>query len=189
MFESPNLTSLLRAWSGGEASALDHVFPDIYAELQRLAKNRLRSQKKGNTLEPTALVNEAYIRLAEASPLLWQNRTHFFAVAAVLMRRILVDHVRTRASGKRGGGAIAVTLSDLAGSSRTATEPDLLDVDAALNELERLHPRQAQIVEMRYFGGMSVEETAASIGISPATVKREWVVARTWMYQRLTRNR
>ncbi len=182
--QAEGITRLLRAWAAGDASALDRVFPDVYAELQRIAGNRFRARRLGQTIDPTGLVHEAYLRLSRSQPVEWQNRTHFFAVAATLMRRILVDHARARDAAKRGGG-MSVTLSEPTDQS-TVLSAELLDIDAAMNELAVLDPQQARIVEMRFFGGLSIEETAATLGISPATVKRDWAVAKTWIRRRLT---
>lgn len=182
--QAEGITRLLRAWAAGDASALDRVFPDVYAELQRIAGNRFRARSLGRTIDPTSLVHEAYLRLSRSQPVEWQNRTHFFAVAATLMRRILVDHARARDAAKRGGG-MSVTLSEPTDRSAVLSA-ELLDIDAAMNELAVLDSQQARIVEMRFFGGLSIEETAVTLGISPATVKRDWAVAKTWIRRRLT---
>ena len=178
-----DITALLRAWSGGNAGALNQAVPEIYGELRRIAASRLRAQQKGCTLDPTALVHEAYLRLAESSPVIYESRSHFFALASLLMRSILIDHVRAKKAYKRGSGGVAVTLHEIPGES--GREPDLLDLDAALNQLSAAYPRHAQIVEMRFFGGLSVEEAADALGISPATVKRDWTFARAWIIERL----
>jgi len=183
--KAPDVTGLLRAWSGGNAAALNDALPEIYAELRRIAASRLRAQQKGCTLDPTALVHEAYLRMAESSPVIFENRAHFFALASLLMRTILIDHVRAKGAQKRGSDGVAVTLSELPGDCNLSAEPDLLDLDAALNQLAAAYPRHAQIVEMRFFGGLSVEEAADALGISPATVKRDWSFARAWIFERL----
>lgn len=180
-----NITELLRAWSGGNASALNDALPQMYAELRRIAGNRIRARQTNCTLDSTALVHEAYLRMTQSSPVLWQNRAHFFALASILMRGILVDHIRAKHAHKRGSAGVSVTLSDVPGDSSLAVAPDLLDLDAAINELAALYPRHATIVEMRFFGGLSVEEVAESLGISPATVKRDWTFAKTWLLRRL----
>jgi RNA polymerase sigma factor (TIGR02999 family) len=181
-----NITQLLRAWSGGNAAALNDALPQIYAELRRIAGSRLRAREKSCTLDSTALVHEAYLRLTQSSPVVCQNRAHFFALASILMRGILVDHIRAKHAHKRGSAGISVTLSDLPGEANLAVAPDLLDLDAAIDELSALYPRHATIIEMRFFGGLSVEEVAESLGISPATVKRDWTFAKTWMLRRLS---
>jgi RNA polymerase sigma factor (TIGR02999 family) len=180
------ITELLRAWAAGEPDALDRLFPDVYAELGRIAENRLRARHLGDTIEPSTLVHEAYLRFSQSDPVQWQDRTHFFAVAATLMRRILLDQARARGAAKRGGG-MELTLSEPAQES-TALEAELLDVDAAIKELATLDRQQAKIVEMRFFGGLSIAETASALGISPATVKRDWAVAKTWIRRRLTKH-
>ncbi len=181
-----DITALLRAWSAGSARALNDAVPEIYSELRRIAANRLRDRQRGCTLDPTALVHEAYLRLAESSPVIFENRSHFFALASLLMRTILIDHIRAKRAIKRGSDGVAVTLSGLPSESFPHAEPDLLDLDAALNDLASSYPRHAQIVEMRFFGGLSVEESAEALGISPATVKRDWTFAKAWIMERLS---
>ena len=183
---SADVTALLRAWSAGSAAGLNDAVPAIYSELRRIAAGRLRDRQKGCTLDPTALVHEAYLRLAESSPVIFENRSHFFALASLLMRTILIDHIRAKRAQKRGRDGIAVTLSDLPGEMFRHAEPDLLDLDAALSELADAYPRHAQIVEMRFFGGLSVEESAEALGVSPATVKRDWSFAKAWIMTRLS---
>jgi RNA polymerase sigma factor (TIGR02999 family) len=179
-----DVTRLLRSWSSGNSSALDQLVPMVYAELQRIADRHLNAEYRAHTLQPTALVHEAFLRLEGGVDISWHDRAHFFAVAAQVMRRVLVDHARSRLAQKRGGGAIAITLDESSKYAESA-EPDVLDVDRALEELAALDQRQARIVELRFFGGMSVEETAEALNISPATVKREWTVAKTWIRRRL----
>jgi RNA polymerase sigma factor (TIGR02999 family) len=158
----------------------------VYPELRRIAAQHLSRERPGHTLQPTALVNEAYLRLAQQSPgKAWTDRTHFFAVAARVVRAVLVDHARARLAAKRGAGAIGVTLSD-ADVQVAAPPVDLLDLDAALEVLERLDAQQGRIVELRHFAGLSIEETAGVLGISPATVKRDWLVAKTWIRRHMT---
>ena len=178
------ITQLLRAWAAGEPAALDRLFPDVYAELGRIAESRLRARRLGDTIEPSTLVHEAYLRFSQSDPVQWQDRTHFFAVAATLMRHILLDQARARSAAKRGGG-IELTLTEPVQQSN-ALEAELLDVDAAIQELARLDRQQAKIVEMRFFGGLSIAETAVALSISPATVKRDWAVAKAWIRRRLS---
>jgi len=175
---------LLRKWAAGEAAALDRLFPGVYAELNRIAKNRLQARRSGDTVEPATLVHEAYLRLSKSDPVQWADRSHFFAVAAIFMRHILLDHARARKAAKRGGG-IEVTLSERDQKS-SPLEAELLDVDIAIQELARLDQQQAKIVELRFFGGLSIAETAEALGVSPATVKRDWAVAKAWIRRRLT---
>lgn len=180
-----NLTALLQSWRAGNISALNEALPAMYAELRRLADQRLHRREPGLTLDAPALVNEAYLRLMRSTPTVCKNREHFFALAASIMRGILVDHVRSRHAIKRGGPAVQVTLSGLAAETGLSAEPGLLDVDAALAELAALNYRQAQIVEMKFFGGLSIGQTADMLNVSPATVKRDWVLAKTWLKRRL----
>jgi RNA polymerase sigma factor (TIGR02999 family) len=176
------LTRLLQAWQQGDASARDRLIPVVYRELRKRAAGHLRRERRGHTLRPTDLVHEAYLRLC-AQNSAWQNREQFFGVASRLMRRILVDHARARAAAKRGGG-LRVTLVDSPVAS-SQSEPDLLDLDSALDELAVLDERQARLVELRFFGGLSVDEAAAATGVSLATAAREWVTAKAWLYRRL----
>jgi RNA polymerase sigma factor (TIGR02999 family) len=182
---SGEVTRLLHAWGEGDDAARDRLIPIVYQELRRRAAGHLRHERRGHTLRPTDLVHETYLRLREQNSA-WQNREQFFGVASRLMRRILVDHARARAAAKRGG-ALRVELDSPA--LPAPGEPDLLDLDAALTELAGLDERQAHVVELRYFGGLSIEEAARVLSLSPATVSREWTVARTWLYQRLKRLR
>lgn len=179
--EPSDLTRLLRDWSRGQSEALTRLVELVYPELRRIAAQHLSRERPGHTLQPTALVNEAYLRLAQQGPgKQWTDRTHFFAVAARVVRAVLVDHARARRAAKRGAGALAITLTDV--SVQVPAPPvDLLDLDAALEALERLDIQQSRIVELRHFAGLSIEETAGVLGISPATVKRDWVVAKTWI--------
>jgi RNA polymerase sigma factor (TIGR02999 family) len=177
----PDLTRLLRDWASGQPQALPRIVELVYPELRRIAAQHLSRERPGHTLQPTALVNEAYLRLAQQGPgKQWTDRTHFFAVAARIVRSVLVDHARARLAAKRGAGAINVELSEAAGQV-PAPPVDLLDLDAALEALEHLDAQQSRIVELRHFAGLSIEETAGVLGISPATVKRDWVVAKTWI--------
>lgn len=179
---SGEVTRLLHAWGQGDDAARDALLPIVYEELRRRAASHLRHERPGHTLRPTDLVHETYLRLCRQDAA-WQNREQFFGVASRLMRRILVDHARARAAGKRGGG-LRVTLVEGAAPAGPG-EPDLLDLDAALDELAALDERQAHLVELRYFGGLSIDETARALQLSPATVSREWTAARTWLYRRL----
>jgi RNA polymerase sigma factor (TIGR02999 family) len=179
-----DISAILRAWSDGDRSALDRLTPIVYAELRRLARRYMRGERAGNSLQTTALVHEAYIRLVDYERMQWQNRAHFFAVSAQLMRRILVDHAR-RHNLKRGGGLAHVALEEAAivGGEQ---DGDLVALDDALNALARIDPRKVQVVEMRFFGGLDVEETAEVLKISPVTVKRDWRAARAWLYREMT---
>jgi RNA polymerase sigma factor (TIGR02999 family) len=180
----PDVTALLHAWSAGDPKALDELMPVVYAELHRLATARLRGERDDHTLQPTALVNEAFVRLVGQTRMQWLNREQFFGTAAELMRRILVDHARERQSVKRGGGATRVELDDALG----AVEPrdvDVLALDIALERLERLDARQGRLVVLRFFGGLTIEEVARVLEMSPATAKREWVTAKMWLRREL----
>ncbi|GLC24904.1 sigma-70 family RNA polymerase sigma factor [Roseisolibacter agri] len=184
-----SVTERLLAWGAGDASAFDALLPTVYAELRRQARRALRRESVGNTLEPTALVHEAYLRLAGQERGQWRSREQFFGIAAQLMRRILVDHARARHAAKRGGAQrVCVTLADGdASGGPDAEEPrvDLLALHDALSRLAAFDARQAHVVELRYFGGLTIDETAAALGLSPATVKREWAVARAWLRREL----
>jgi len=179
-----DISALLRAWSGGDQSALARLTPIVYDELHRLARRYLKRERPGHSLQATALVNEAYIRLVDQERMQWHNRAQFFAISAQLMRRILVDHARRR-NLKRGGGVLHVSLEEAAvvGGDQGA---DLVALDDAMNALARLDPRKVQVVEMRFFGGLSVEETAEVLKVSPVTVMRDWSTARAWLYRELT---
>ena len=179
------VSALLRAWSDGDQGALDRLTPIVYQELHRLALRYMRHERAGHSLQATALVNEAYMRLVDYNRMQWQNRAHFFAVSAQLMRRILVDHAR-RHNLKRGGGVQHVSLDEAAvvGGDRGT---DLVALDDAMNALTRLDVRKAQVVEMRFFGGLSVEETAEVLKISSVTVMRDWSTAKAWLYRELAK--
>ena len=174
------VTALLREWSAGDRGALERLMPLVYGELRQLAASHLRSERGDHTLQPTALVHEAYLRLVGQRSVSWANRAHFFGIAAQMMRRVLVDHARRRLAAKRSPGTLRIDLGE-----ETAAAPDrmpeLLALDRALTELERLDPRQARVVELRFFAGLSVEETAEVAGVSTATVKREWRTARAFL--------
>jgi len=178
------VSSLLQAWSRGDQEALKKLTPIVYEELHRLARHYMRGEKSGHSLQTTALVNEAYIRLVDYKRMQWQTRAHFFAVSAQLMRRILVDHAR-RHNLKRGGGVQHVLLEDTAvvGGER---DEDLVALDDALQALARVDSRKAQVIELRFFGGLSVEETAEVLKISPVTAMRDWSTAKAWLYRELT---
>ena len=179
------LTRLLHEWSSGRSDALPRLMELVYPELHRIAARHLSRERAGHTLQPTALVNEAYLRLAQQQPgKQWSDRTHFFAVAARVVRAVLVDHARARGAAKRGDGAVGVELDD-AHASIAARPVDLLDLDAALVELEAMNAEQSRIVELRYFAGLSIDETAAALNTSPSTVKRGWLAAKTWIRRRL----
>ncbi len=179
-----NVTRLLLQWSEGDTAAREALIPLVYEELRRIARHCLASQRPDHTLQSTALVHEAYLRLVDHSSVHWENRVHFFAVAAQLMRRILVDHARKQRAAKRGGGNLTLVLDEaVAPLARRAV--DLTALDDALNGLAALDSRQSQIVELRFFGGLSIEDTSQLLDISPATVKREWVTARAWLYQQV----
>src|ERR1700735_988508 len=178
------VSGLLRAWGDGDRDALDRLTPIVYDELRRLARRYMRGERPGHSLQTTALGNEAYIRLIDYKSMQWQNRAHFFAVSSQLMRRILVDHAR-RHNLKRGGGVQHVSLEETAimGGDRAA---DLVALDDAMVALARIDHRKVQVVEMRFFGGLSVDETAEVLKVSTVTVKRDWRTARTWLYRELT---
>ena len=180
-----DVSGLLRAWSDGDRGALDRLTPIVYEELRRLASRYMRREGAGHTLQTTALVNEAYVRLVDYRRMQWQNRAHFFAVSAQLMRRILVEHAR-RHNLKRGGDVQHVSLEEAAevGGGRAA---DLVALDEAMNALARFDARKVQVVEMRFFGGLSVEETAEVLKVSPVTVMRDWSTAKAWLYREMTR--
>jgi RNA polymerase sigma factor (TIGR02999 family) len=183
MAAPPDVTLLLANWSRGDRAALDQLLPLVYAELRRIAARQLRSERADHTLQPTALVNEAYMRLVAHEHHNWRNRAHFFGAAAELMRRILVDHARAAQAAKRGGGQIAqADASELVIDSPSI---EILALDRALDELARIAPRQARIVELRYFGGLSVPETAEALGLNARTVDRDWAAARVWLRRRL----
>jgi RNA polymerase sigma factor (TIGR02999 family) len=181
---STDITRTLIRFSDGDSTALGVLLPAVYEELRRLAAAELRRERPGHTLQPTALAHEAYLRLVDQRDVTWQNRAHFLGLAAQAMRRILVDHARRRRAEKRGGDAVRVTMdeSDLP----AAPTPVLADeLDTALEDLARLEPRHARIVELRFFGGLTIEETAEVVGVSPATVKRDWILARAWLHREL----
>lgn len=177
-----DITQLLEEWSRGDPSALDKLIPLVHTELRNLARRQMSGERTGHTLQATALVNEAYLKLAGQSSFKWQDRAHFYAVCAQVMRHILIDHARARTREKRGGGAIQVSLEGAAIMPvESATE--FVALDEALRALEALDPQKGRIVELRYFAGLSIEETAEALGISPTTVRREWRRAKAWLYR------
>src|SRR5437763_12440478 len=185
-----SITELLIDWSKGDQKALDKLMPLVYSELRRLAGNYLRRERLGHTLQPTALVNEAYLKLIDQKNAKWQNRAQFYGVAAQLMRRILVDYARQHQAAKRGGSdqqRLSITSAGQLGGKRLATEPqiDLLALHEALEELATIDSQQARIVELEFFGGLSIEETAEVLGVGHATVERDWKMARAWLRRKL----
>jgi RNA polymerase sigma factor (TIGR02999 family) len=183
-----SISQLLLQWNDGDQAALERLMPLVYDELRRLARSYLRRERPDHTLQATALVNEAYLRLIDQHSVTWRNRAHFFGIAAQMMRRILVNHAVARQAAKRGGDVPTLALEQAEAAGLQPADRrgvDLIALDDALKELERLDPRQSQIVELRYFGGLSIEETAEALHISPATIKREWVTARLWLRRRI----
>jgi RNA polymerase sigma-70 factor, ECF subfamily len=182
-----NITQLLTEYRKGDQRALDALLPQVYEQLHRLAAGYMRKENAGHTLQPTALVNEAFMKLVKGADVDWRNRSHFFAVAANIMRHILVDHAKAKRAAKRGGGGIVVAFDEKfhTGPKEDDNTPDLIALDAALKRLAEIDERQAKVVELRYFGGMSVEETAEALTTSPATVKRDWAAAKLWLYREL----
>lgn len=177
---SREITKLLKDWSGGDSTALDRLIPLVYEELHRLAHQHMRRERVGHLLQTSALINEAYLRLADQSRISFENRSHFFGIAARLMRQILVDEARKRDSAKRGGGAIQVSLAEAASVAQSQAA-NVVALDDALKSLERIDARQGEIVELRFFGGLSIEETAEVLKVSPGSVMRDWTFARAWL--------
>lgn len=180
-----NVTKLLVQWSKGDQRALAALVPLVYEELRRVARFYLRQEKQNHTLSSTALVHEAYLKLVNQKDVNWQNRAHFFGVASQMMRRILVDHARHHAYAKRGGGALTLALEEAIATPRRR-EIDLVALDDALDSLAKLDERQSRMVELRFFGGLSIEETSEVLGISAPTVKREWASARAWLFREIS---
>lgn len=178
------ITQLLLAWGEGDQGALDRLFPLVHAELYRRAKRYMRRERRAHTLQTTALIHETYLRLVDVQQVRWQNRAHFFAIAARLMRRILVDYARERGYQKRGGEARRVSLDECLVVSPARNE-DLVALDEALTALAAVDPRKSQVVELRFFGGLSVDEAAEALGVSPETVRRDWRLAKSWLLRRL----
>ena len=188
MSASPGtITRLLLDWRNGDKSALNRLVPLVYKEMRRLAAYYMRRQRPGHTLQTSALINEAYLRLLDHKNMRWENRGHFYAVAAQAMRRILVDHARSHNYAKRGGGALKVSLDDAAVVAKQRAA-ELIALDDALVDLAALDPRKGQIVELRYFGGLSVEETAEVLGVSPVTVMRDWRSAKGWLLRAMSKS-
>jgi RNA polymerase sigma factor (TIGR02999 family) len=186
MSAPPNLTELLVSWSNGDQAALEALTSAVHQELRRLAAAHMAGERPGHLLQATALVNEAYLRLVDWKDVRWQNRVHFFAVAAQIMRRVLVDMARTRDRAKRGRGQVHVSLSE-ASDVPAAQRIDLVALDDALETLERLNPRQSRVIELRFFGGLSLDETAHVLDVSVGTVRRDWSLAQTWLFRELSR--
>ena len=185
MDSSENITQLLVKWGDGDKAALERLMPLVYSELRRLAKNYLRRERQNHTLQPTALVNEAYLKLIDQRKPRWQNRAQFYGVAAQMMRRILVDHARQNKAAKRGGSEQQRLSITSAGQLGEKPDTDLLALHEALKELKTFDPQQERIVELKFFGGLSIEETAEVMGIGHATVKRDWKMARAWLRRKL----
>jgi RNA polymerase sigma factor (TIGR02999 family) len=183
-FSSEQVSKLLDDWGQGDQDAREALIPLVYDELRRLARRHLRRERPDHTLQSAALVHEAYLRMVHQEPLQWQNRAHFFGVAAQMMRHILVDHARGRLAAKRGAGAPRLTL-DAQIALPQKREVDLVALDDALNQLAALDPQQGRLVELRFFGGLSIEEASIVLGISPATLKREWAIARAWLQREM----
>jgi RNA polymerase sigma factor (TIGR02999 family) len=179
------VTALLHAWADGDLKARDRLFSHVYTDLRKRAARYLRRERPDHTLQPADLVHEAYLRLTEQERVAWQNRSHFFGIASQMMRRILVDRARAHQAAKRSGTFLSVALED-ANAQSLPRSCDLLALDRALSELSTMDARQARLVELRYFGGLSLEETATFLEISPTTVKREWRIAKAWLYRRLS---
>ena len=184
---SSEVTRLLKEWGRGDSAALDQLIPIVYAELRTIAARYLRRERQEHTLQATALVHEAYLRLIDQKQVDWQNRAHFMGVAAQMMRRILVDHAKSHLSAKRGGGARKVSLDDAISLGEELAD-DLVELDAALTALEAFDQRKSRVVEMRYFGGLSVKETAEALQVSEETVARDWKLAKVWLYTHIKHN-
>jgi RNA polymerase sigma factor (TIGR02999 family) len=180
-----NVTQLLIGWGKGDKEALDQLVPIVYDELRRQAAGYLRRERVGHTLQTTALIHEAYLRLVDQKNVQWQNRAHFFGIAAQLMRRILVDHARTKKRAKRGGSDVRVSLNE-ATLTTQGQDLDIVALDEALEHLAEIDEQQSKIVELRFFSGLTVEETAEVLGISPATVKRDWSMAKAWLHREIS---
>jgi RNA polymerase sigma factor (TIGR02999 family) len=185
MVDSTQITRLLSKLVGGDDRAADALFPLVYDHLRRIAQNQLRSERKDHTLNATALVHEAYLKLIDQDQVDWQNRVHFYAIAARAMRRILVDYARRRQAGKRGGDQVLVTFNEELMSAEAKAE-QIIELDDAMNRLAEIHPRQQKVVELRFFAGLKEDEIAESLKISPATVKRDWRLARAWLARELS---
>jgi RNA polymerase sigma factor (TIGR02999 family) len=182
--ETAQITNLLKAWSGGDHAALAALTPKVYDELRRMAAKYMRNENAGHTLQATALVHEVFLRLVEVDNVQWQDRAHFFAISASMMRRILVDHARAKSTSKRGGAVIRVSLEE--DPQAPGRDRELVAIDDALNALAEIDPRKAKVVELRFFGGLSVEETAEVLKISPESIARDWKMARAWLLAEIT---
>ena len=180
------ITQLLQGWRDGDQKALDSLLPLVYNELRRLARFHLHKERPDHTLRSAALVHEAYLRLVGVEAPLWEGRTHFFAIASHLMRQILVDYARRRGAGKRGGSVCMLSLQDV-GEKAQRKEMDIIALDDALQRLAKIDPRQSRIIEMRFFGGLTLEEISAALEIGPATVQRDWTAARAWLHREISR--
>jgi RNA polymerase sigma factor (TIGR02999 family) len=187
---APEITQLLKGWGGGDQNCLNQLIPKVHGELRRMARRYMRDERAGHTLQATALINEVYVRMIGATSVDWQDRAHFFAVAAQMMRRILVDAARSRTARKRGGGAVRVDHAtefdlDQLPDTSPGRDRELVAIDEALDTLERMDPRKARVVELRFFAGLSVEETAAALRISAQSVMRDWRLAKAWLTREL----
>jgi RNA polymerase sigma factor (TIGR02999 family) len=179
--ESNDVTQLLKAWSEGDQGALERLTPKVYLELRRMAAKYMRNERVGHTLQATALVHEVFLRLVDVDSVSWQDRAHFFAVSANIMRRILVDRARAKGMAKRGGGTIQANLDDVPEVASGSRDREMVAIDEALDALAQIDPRKAKVIELRFFGGLSVEETAEVLKISPQSVLRDWKMARAWL--------
>ncbi len=186
---APDVTQLLANWSKGDQCALEQLMPLVYGELRRLASAYLRRERSNHTLQSTALVHEAFMRLVQQQDVQWRNRAHFYAIAAQMIRRILVDYARAQHAEKRGSGAIKLELDEAMAVQQAGAGIDLLGLNDALDRLAELDERQGRIVELRFFAGLSIEETAEVMHLSPASIKREWQTARAWLFREMTRTR
>lgn len=185
MSSPKEITRLLADWGRGDRAALEQLTPLVHAELRRIARRQMKREQPGHTLQPTALVSEVFVRLAGQEQFQWQDRAHFFAVCARMMRNILVDHARSHAREKRGGGAVHVSLSEAA-TLAAGRDPDLIALGDALERLEAFDPQKGRIIELRFFAGLSIEETAEVLGISPTTVRREWRRSKAWLFRAMS---
>lgn len=185
--DKQNITQLLLAWNGGDKDVLDKLMPLVFDELHRQAARFLRRERSDHTLQTTALINEAYLKLVDQRRVNWESRTHFFAIAANLMRRVLVDYARSKNRDKRGGDLIKLSLEEAEAVSGKEKNVDLMALDEALSKLEKIDERQARIVELRYFGDLTLEETAAALNVSRTTVADDWAMAKAWLRRELTR--
>jgi RNA polymerase sigma factor (TIGR02999 family) len=185
-FRAHDITNLLVSWRQGDAAALDRLVPLVYDELRRVARRHLRREPAGHALQPTALVHEVYLRLVDVDRMTLRSRAHFFGVAAVLMRQILVDHARRQRAEKRGGGVTMMSLDEVSPAAHAPTV-DVLALDEALEALSSVDPRQCRVVELRFFAGLNIDEAAEALGLSPATVEREWAFAKAWLLRHLSR--